>query len=204
MIEKHRFLARHGTQEWHDLRAQGVTATTVAKAATKSGFEAAVRDIWGGVQEIPDNPYMRFGREQEPLIIADLQRLGYDIEPNDWLICADGYTNRWQMATPDGLSSDHRTICEVKTTGKDWGSWEKVPLHYKRQVQFQLYVTGATYCLFAWQLRTESWEGVFAPAWIDPKTFIVSRNEEMIAELVAVSERLQLELIYREQAQLED
>jgi putative phage-type endonuclease len=204
VIEKHRFLAQSGTQEWHDLRAKGVTATAVAKAATPAGFETAAREIWGGIEPIPDNPFMRFGREQEPLIIADLQRLGYDIEPNDWLICADGYTNRWQMATPDGLSSDHRTICEVKTTGKDWGSWDKVPLHYKRQVQWQLYVTGANFCLFAWQLRVNDWGGVFSPAWIDPKTAVVSRDEKLIAELVEVSQKLQMELIYREQAELED
>jgi putative phage-type endonuclease len=203
MIEKHRFLAQSGTPEWHELRAKGVTATAVAKAATKSGFETAANEIWRGVEPIPDNPYMRFGREQETVILADLKRLGYDIEHNDWLICADGYTNNWQMATPDGLSSDHRMICEVKTTGKDWGSWAKVPLHYKRQVQWQLYVTGAHSCLFAWQLRVEDWAGVYTPAWLDPKTVIVPRDEELIAELVAVSERLQLEIIYREQAQME-
>jgi putative phage-type endonuclease len=204
MIEKHRFLAQSGTEAWHDLRAKGVTATAVAKAATPAGFETATKEIWGGVQEIPDNAYMRFGREQEAFILDDLKRLGYDIEPNDWLICADGYTNRWQMATPDGLSSDHRMICEVKTTGKDWGSWQKVPLHYKRQVQWQLYVTGATHCLFAWQLRLETWEGIYTPGWLDPKTVMVSRDEALIAQLVEVAEKLQMELIYREQALLED
>lgn len=204
MIEKHRFLAQSGTEAWHDLRAKGVTATAVAKAATPAGFETAVSEIWGGVKEIPDNPYMRFGREQEAFILDDLKRLGYDIEPNDWLICADGYTNRWQMATPDGLSSDHRTICEVKTTGKDWGSWDKVPLHYKRQVQWQLYVTGANFCLFAWQIRLETWEGIYTPGWLDPKTAIVARDEALIAKLVEVSEKLQMEIIYREQAELED
>lgn len=204
MISKDRFLAQHDTEEWHAIRKSGVSATAVAKACTPAGFAAAVNDIWHGVEDIPDNEFMRFGREQEGNIIADLQTLGHDIEPNNWLIAAEGYTNRWQMATPDGLSSDHKTIAEVKTTGKDFGQWSSVPIQYRRQVQWQLYVTGAERCIFAWQLRAVTDAGVFVPGWLEPKTAIVTRDEEMIRELVKVSEKLQMELIYREQAQLED
>lgn len=204
MISKDRFLAKHGTPEWHDIRKSGVSATAVAKACTPAGFSAAVNDIWHGVEDIPDNEFMRFGREQEANIIADLQNMGYDIEPNDWLIAADGYTNRWQMATPDGLSSDHRTIAEVKTTGKDFVQWSSVPIQYRRQVQWQLYVTGAETCIFAWQLRAVTDAGVFVPGWLEPKAIIVPRDDETIEQLVAVSQKLQMELIYREQSQLED
>lgn len=204
MISKDRFLAKHGTPEWHDIRKTGVSATAVAKACTPAGFETAVREIWNGVEDIPDNEFMRFGRDQEANIIADLQTMGYDIEPNEWLIAADGYTNRWQMATPDGLSPKHHVIAEVKTTGKDFGQWSSVPIQYRRQVQWQLYVTGAEKCVFAWQLRTVTDAGVFVPGWLEPKALIVTRDEEMIRELIAVSEKLQMELIYREQAQLED
>jgi putative phage-type endonuclease len=204
MITKDRFLAQSGTEEWHELRKSGVSATAVAKACTPSGFAEMVRDIWDGATPIPDNEYMRFGRDQEANIIADLQSMGYDIEPNDWLIAADGYTNRWQFATPDGLSSDHKTIAEVKTTGKDWGDWSKVPLHYKRQVQWQLHVTGAAVCVFAWQLRAQTDAGIFVPGWLEPKAVIVPRDEELIRELIGVAEKLQLELIYREQRAQED
>lgn len=202
MITKDRFLALHGTEEWHAIRKTGVSATAVAKACTPAGFETAVREIWQGVEPIPDNDFMQFGREQEGNIIADLQGMGFDIEHNDWLIAAEGYTNRWQMATPDGLSSDHKTIAEVKTTGKDFGSWAKVPIQYRRQVQWQLYVTGAQFCIFAWQLRVTNNAGVFVPGWLEPKALIVVRDEEMISELVSVSQKLQMELIHREQADL--
>lgn len=204
MISKDRFLAEHGTQEWHDIRKSGVSATAVAKACTPAGFAAAVNEIWHGVEDIPDNEFMRFGRDQEANIIADLQTMGHDLEPNQWLIAADGYTNRWQMATPDGLSTDHKTIAEVKTTGKDFGKWSSVPIQYRRQVQWQLYVTGAERCVFAWQLRAVTDAGIFVPGWLEPKVAIVTRDNEMIRELVAVSEKLQMELIYREQAQMED
>jgi hypothetical protein len=106
------------------------------------------------------------------------------------------------MATPDGLSKDHKTIVEVKTTGKDFVEWGKVPIQYRRQVQWQLYVTGATQCLFAWQLRVTNNDGLFVPGWLEPKAVIVQRDEEMITQLVSVSEKLQMELIHREQADL--
>lgn len=204
MISKDRFLAKHDTPEWHDIRKSGVSATAVAKACTPAGFATAVREIWHGVENIPDNDFMRFGRDQEKNIVADLQAMGLYIEANDWLIAAEGYTNRWQMATPDGLSTDHDTIAEVKTTGKDFGKWASVPIQYRRQVQWQLYVTGAYKCIFAWQLRAVTDAGVFVPGWLEPKFEIVTRDEEMIRELVSVSQKLQMELIYREQAQLED
>jgi putative phage-type endonuclease len=202
MITKDRFLAKHGTPEWHAMRKTGVSATAVAKACTPAGFETAVREIWQGADEIPDNDFMRFGREQEGNIIDDLQTMGHEVEANEWLIAAEGYTNRWQMATPDGLSKDHKTIVEVKTTGKDFVEWGKVPLQYRRQVQWQLYVTGATQCLFAWQLRVTNNDGLFVPGWLEPKAVIVQRDEEMITQLVSVSEKLQMELIHREQADL--
>ncbi|NDH41948.1 MAG: hypothetical protein EBY45_16365, partial [Gammaproteobacteria bacterium] len=95
---------------------------------------------------------MRFGREQEGPIIEKLQTV-VDIEPNDWLIAKDSDEKKWMMATPDGLSQDHKVIAEVKTTGRDWGRWAQVPGNYHRQVQWQLFVTGADVCVFAWMLR---------------------------------------------------
>jgi len=108
--------------------------------------------------------------------------------PNDWLIAHEKHD--WMMATPDGINFTHDRIAEVKTTGKDWGGWDKVPIAYRRQVMWQLEVTGATDCVFAWVLRKELSDGSFVPAWYEPKTVLVERDEKMIAELVKVAERL--------------
>jgi len=86
------------------------------------------------------------------------------------------------LATPDGLSSDHRVIAEVKTTGKDWGVVEKLPLKYARQVQWQLHVTGAEFAVVAWLLRVEE-DGAFVPGWWKPKVGVMERDREMIANL---------------------
>jgi hypothetical protein len=141
---------------------------------------------------IADNDYMRFGREQEAALIEKLSTQ-FDLEPNDWLIAKDDSDNRWQMATPDGLSPGHELIAEVKTTGRDWGEWRAVPGHYQRQVQWQLYVTGATSCVFGWMLRTTR-QGDMVPAWPGPKFVVVNRDEALIEKLIGVAENLYREL----------
>jgi hypothetical protein len=133
-----------------EVRSTGVTATAVAKAVTPDGYREVLQQL-RQPQDIADNDFMRFGREQEGPIIEKLQTL-VDIEPNDWLIAKDSAEKKWMMATPDGLSADHSTIAEVKTTGRDWGRWAQVPGNYHRQVQWQLFVTGAERCVFAWML----------------------------------------------------
>jgi hypothetical protein len=137
---------------------------------------------------------MKFGRDSEGWIVAALKN-EFGIFPNDWVIAAEGFENRWQMATPDGLSLDHQRIAEVKTTGKDWGQWKSVPIHYRRQVQWQLHVTGATECVFGWVLREETPDG-FVAAWFEPKTVLVERDENMIRDLIEVAERLQLDSVH--------
>ncbi len=93
------------------------------------------------------------------------------------------------MATPDGLSLDHFLISEIKTTGKDWGEEKHIPIHYRRQVQWQLFCTGAKRCLFAWLLRKEI-DGAMVPAWFEPKTLWIERDSVEISKLIDVADRL--------------
>lgn len=192
MIEPERFLVQSSDRDrWLALRSEGVTATAVAKAVTPEGLREVLAEL-SAPGEFPDNDYMRFGREQEGPIIDKLATV-VDISANDWLISKDTEDNRWQMATPDGLSSDHSVIAEVKTTGRDWGSWAKVPPHYQRQVQWQLHVTGADGCVFAWMLRATK-KGVFVPAWPGPKFVEVERDEALISRLEEVAHTLYQQL----------
>jgi hypothetical protein len=162
-----------------------VTATQVAKAASgPGGFEQAVRDYREAFVE-QDNPFMKFGRDWEGPIASQLKH-DFAIMPNDWLIAAKD--NPRHLATPDGLDLEHTTIAEIKTTGKDWDA-EKIPVQYRRQVQWQLYVTGVEQCLFAWMLREER-GGVFYPAWFTARTVMMDPDEEMIASLVKVADEL--------------
>jgi hypothetical protein len=165
-----------------------VTATQVANAATPAGFERAAADFLTEWRE-PDNPYMKFGRDWESHI-ADYVDEAFQVRPNEWLVAGE---NPRHLATPDGISDSHTVIGEYKTTGKDWGHVDKLPLRYKRQVQWQLHVTGAQSCIVSWLVReeVETPAGpLMVPAAFLPVAGIVFRDEDMIAELVTVADRL--------------
>lgn len=178
MITADRFIAQSRYRdEW--LGARDITATTVAKAATPAGFVSVMAGT-----TVEDNEFMEFGRDNEHDILRTAHRMG--IPESDWLIAHE--SNPRHQATPDGLSPDHQWIAEAKTTGTDWRT---IPIQYRRQVQFQLYVTGAQRCLFLWQLRLVNDLGGFYAPWLDPKTLWIERDEEMIADLVKVAEDLE-------------
>ena len=185
MIPAARFIAESTDREsWLAARRGGVTATEVAKASTPAGFVEAVEARRNPV-EITPNAFMEFGSEHENWIALDLKRQ-FGIMPNRWLIASE--TNPLHMATPDGLSLDQLMIAEIKTGGTHR---VKVPIAHKRQIQFQLYVTGAESCIYAFMRRIDV-NGVLVPAWLTPETREVLRDDEMIADLVATADRLLL------------
>jgi hypothetical protein len=173
-------------------RAEGVTATMVADAATPKSFQRVALAMHT-VTDIPDNPYMAFGRDMEPLV-ARLLKESHSVLANDWLIAAKDAPH--EMATPDGLSQDHEVISEIKTTGTDWESVDKVPARYHRQVQWQLHVTGATLCWFAFMLRLDTPSG-FQPAWLEPKVFPIERDEKLIGELRETAHQLMMYQVFQ-------
>lgn len=185
MISPERFIARSSEREaWLAARDMGVTATMVANAATSAGFDATIAEFKSPKQMEP-NAYMNWGNEREP-VIASVVKERFGIMPNDWLIAKDELQHRWQMATPDGLSLDHKWIAEIKTTGK---RFEKIPLRYMRQIQWQLHVTGAERCLFAFEERLDGVDG-FVPGF-DVECSWVDRDDKLIRDLIDVAERLQ-------------
>ena len=192
MIEVDRFLVRSSDREawlWH--RSQGVTATMVARAFTPAGFAEVVAQM-ENPEEVTPNAYMDWGNQREPYI-AEVVKERYGVMPNEWVISKGGKLSpdRWQMATPDGLSLDHKVIGEYKTTGKPL---DKISALYMRQVQWQLYVTDAESCVFAYELRLDA-PGGFAPGF-DVECQVVERDEKLIRELVAVAEKVQQINVY--------
>ena len=186
MIQTNRFVANKAIDfdGWVEAREFGVTATQVSNAATPSGFQRMVTELLDP-QPIEDNGYMKFGRDQEGPISLWVKS-EFDIMPNEWLIRHEEH--RTHLATPDGLSLPHNLIAEIKTTGKDWGE-SAIPIQYRRQVQWQLHVTGADRCLFAWMLRVDI-DGEFVPGWFEPKWLWMDRDEEMIESLSVVADKL--------------
>jgi hypothetical protein len=193
VIEVDRFLVRSSDREawlWH--RSQGVTATMVARAFTPAGFAEVVAQMENPV-EVTENAYMSWGNAREGYI-GQIVKERYGVMPNDWVISKGGKLSpdRWQMATPDGLSLDHKMIGEYKTTGKPL---DKISALYMRQVQWQLYVTDAESCVFAYELRLDA-PGGFAPGF-DVECQVVERDDKLIKELVAVAEKVQQVNVYK-------
>lgn len=173
-------------QAWLRARQGKITATLIAKASTRAGFDEALSNLITPPGAIEDNAYMEFGRRMEPYIALYLKE-EFGILPNEWLIRHKKHED--YVATPDGIHLTQPYIAEIKTTGKEWESWSKVPIAYRRQVQWQMYVTGAQSCVFAWLLRTEK-DGRMMPAWFEPKTVIVDRDEKYIKDLEATASEL--------------
>lgn len=173
-------------QQWLTARQGSITATLIAKASTRAGFDEALAQIIEPPPPIDDNAYMEFGRRMEPELALWLKD-EYGVMPNSWLIAHRD--RRDHLATPDGLHFGSPIIAEIKTTGKDWESYRQVPIQYRRQVQWQLYVTGAEHCVFAWMLRAEH-DGRMIPAWIEPRHLVVDRDDKYITELLATAEQL--------------
>ena len=187
MIEIDRFIASKDISEaaWLEARQNGVTATEVSRAASgPGGFEGVLQEL-REVYIQPDNPWMKFGRDWEPHIAMHLKS-SHGVMPNSWTIAHEEFPH--YLCTPDGLSLDHGVISEIKTTGKDWGEG-KIPLQYRRQVQWQLFVTGADHCVFAWMQREER-DGVLLPLWWEPKIIEMARDDSMIEDLKKTAEEL--------------
>lgn len=183
MIASERFIVQSDNREaWLAARRGAVTATEVAKAATPAGFTEALEERRNPT-EVTDNPYMKFGRDNENWLALELKR-EFGLMPNTWLIAAKDDPRH--MATPDLLALDHATIGEIKTGGKDI---TKPPMAHVRQMMWQMMCTGATLCVYGFMLRAENDEG-FYPAWMTPKTWIVKRDDEMITQLIGVANRL--------------
>jgi hypothetical protein len=196
MIDTSRFLVRSSDREaWLEARSNGVTATMVSRGATPQGYKDVVAEIHEPIAIEPSS-YMSWGNEREPFIAMRVKEL-FGVMPNEWVIAKDSGLNKWQMATPDGLSLDHQLIGEYKTTGKPL---DKIPAHYMRQVQWQLYVTDASACVFAYEIRNQRADGSFYPD-LDIETQMVERDDSLISKLIDVAEKIQMNIVYKSQIQ---
>lgn len=193
MIAVDRFIARSSDRDaWLAARAEGVTATQVARAAAGPKALQAELDLIANPVPVEPNMFMAWGSYREHAIGLQMKER-YGVMPNDWLVCAEGKANRWQLATPDGLSLDHTLIGEYKTGGRA----PHLPANYRRQIQWQLYVTGADACAYAYEQRHEV-DGAFVPAW-DLYVELVTPDDKEIRKLVSVAEQLQEHAVFLSQ-----
>jgi hypothetical protein len=170
---------------WLRARSRGVTATDVARLSGERALEAAAYDKING-SGFGGNVFTDHGKQREPHIMAWVKS-GYGIRPSAALFHAAGQP--LHLATPDGISVTEAgsvELAEIKTTNK---AWRTIPRHYLRQVWWQQYVLGADRTLVVWEQHRD-----FVPVDAEPECRWVDRDENEIAQLVRLADRL-LELI---------
>ena len=177
-------------EQWLDARRRYVTATEVAQLARRGqDYWDELREIKAGDRTAPDIsglPAVRHGREREALIVPYVQSLEQGMAPNeDLYVRNDRYA-----ATPDlvgdGIVGEIKTIKDTRLAklqaAKGWPTGQ-----YYDQVQWQLFVTGAIACIFAWE-PYEDWDGELVPREDMRDNITIHRDEERINQLQEVAD----------------
>lgn len=162
-------LASGGTGVWANLRAE--------KAGAKSR--------WTG------NEYTVWGHQREEDIGASMTALYPQLSHNSRLVIQDA-DPRWR-ATPDMIATIGSLLCQIKTAlwrGEKWGRAD-VPKSYVDQMQWEMFVTDTDVNLLAVEFYDELDTGGFVPHFLfeDPHIIPIERDDERIAELVAIAKQ---------------
>ena len=177
-------------EQWLDARRRYVTATEVAQLARRGqDYWDELREIKAGQRTAPDIsglPAVRHGREREVLIVPYVQSLEEGMVPNSDL----HVRNQRYAATPDlvgdGIVGEIKTIKDTRLakvqSAKGWPTGQ-----YYDQVQWQLFVTGAIACVFAWE-PYEDWDGELVPREDMREHITIHRDEERINQLREVAD----------------
>lgn len=162
-------LANGGTSVWANLRAE--------KAGAKSR--------WTG------NEYTVWGHQREPDIAASMTALYPQLAHNSRLVIQDA-DPRWR-ATPDMIATVGSLLCQIKTALWKGSKWDRadVPKSYVDQMQWEMFVTDTDVNLLAVEFYDELDTGGFVPHFLfeDPHIIAIERDDERIAELVAIAEQ---------------
>ena len=177
-------------EQWLEARRKYVTATEVAQLVRRG------QDYWDGLREIkagqrtaPDIgnlPAVRHGREREALIVPYVQSLEQGMAPNSDLHVRNGRYAATPDLVGDGIVGEIKTIKDTRLAklqaARGWPTGQ-----YYDQVQWQLFVTGAIACIFAWE-PYEDWDGELVPREDMREHITIHRDEERINQLQEVAD----------------
>lgn len=197
---------------WLAARAQGVTATEVAKLAQGGSArvsnaavnkrvtrELIAAKLAGGFgPDLSYVPHVRWGQIREEYIAEWVDRR-FNIHPNQTLFRS--HDNPRHLATPDGAGinfDEELMLSEIKTSKYDLDPNPETVSHYldtgyRDQMQWQMRLDPAIRrTLFVWETHDDDWSG-----WPDrgpripdePRWCWVERDDERIAYLVKVADK---------------
>lgn len=177
---------------WLAERLTGVTATEVRDLKVKgAAYRRDLLAIKTGqkTDTFTGNRYTRWGQEREPFLMAHAAR-EWGIMPESRVFHAAG--NPRHLASPDGVGINfdgELMLAECKTSTKHIapGTDAYDDAGYYWQMQWQMYVTGAAWCLYVIEQHSD-----FAPHEI--LDYRVERDEDAITELVTLATGFLVEL----------
>lgn len=179
---------------WLAARRQGITATEVRDLYLGKISRADLIALKLGRRKdsFSGNAYTRWGNEREPVIAAEIERR-YAIRPESRLVHAAD--NPRFLASPDGLGVDFDgdlVIDEIKTAGEPIpiGSEAYEKKGYRAQKTWQMRVTGARRCLYAWEIRNGSPQDGFSPGdlhfeWFEYDETLAAELEQIATDFLA-------------------
>ena len=171
-------------EEWLGLRKQGITGTDLGGLTGVSKYTTPIKiylDKTGVIPPTEDNEKMYWGRIMEDVIKKEFSNRNKDlkvIKPNAILQHKE---IDWALANVDGIiyRGEEIGILEIKTVSEYlknlWDS-EEVPPQYMVQIQWYMYVTGATFGYFAALLGGNEYIQKY-----------VERDQELIDMLVIIA-----------------
>lgn len=156
---------------WLEARNNGVTASDASSLAKESSLDTVFKGKF--YTDFTGNAATNWGLEREPFM---LEWGGF---PQNTLLLHSAEEKRF-MATPDGfrMSEDGSSLvlAQVKTSSKPLA--EKTPIGYFRQIQWEMFVTGATENWLIWEHHEN-----FVPVNIEPEVRIIKRDEDVINQI---------------------
>lgn len=162
-------------EAWLDARNTGITASNAANMSSLASLDSVIKSkFYDGFM---GNKATEWGLEREPYL------LDYsNFEQN--LNLFHSVENKRFMATPDGIreSSDKDfplELCQVKTTSK---RYKKIPAAHYRQVQWEMFVMGASRCMYVWEEHEN-----YVPIELEPKWEWIDRDTVAIEKLKSLA-----------------
>jgi putative phage-type endonuclease len=136
-----------GSPEWLEQRESGIGGSEIASILNLSPYKSAVTLFYeklGLIDPPPATMAMRLGNLLEPAIIDAFREEYPTITVWHENLTFASLENPRFRANPDAIIEDQNgnlSILEIKHTGQ---YWTELPLHYKYQVLWYMFVTGLT------------------------------------------------------------
>lgn len=165
--------------KWLEARLSGVTASDAANLVDGVAIHSLVYKKLNNT--FKGNKWTDWGLEREPFL---MEWAGF--EGNSTLFRS--LEEPRFMATPDGIkiANGEVHLCQAKTTSK---YWDAIPDNYIRQCQWEMFVMGAQTNLLVWEQHQD-----FIPVDLEPKKFLIERDDNQIAKMLELAQEFLVEL----------